>query len=164
MNKKEEKVNIICQRCKNNPIFFCCNSCPKPFDKLCFECDTYVHSIIPYKKLHIRNKINNSFDEIKINQEVKLTNEKNDKIYIELKELKEKCNLQFDIINKLHFENNLLKNNIMKLDKQNNYLKKEKEEYQKNLNNLKNELEKYKKENNDLRKDLTFIHLKSNYL
>lgn len=60
MSYKEifERNNMIkCQRCKVNNISFYCQSCPKPFDKLCQECDTYVHSIIPFKRQHERFKI-----------------------------------------------------------------------------------------------------------
>ena len=108
MKENEPKEKIICQRFKNNQIVFCCNSCPKPFDKLCSECDTYVHSIIPYKKLHNRIKIDNFFNNNKLNEEINLKKDKlnviendknlNEKLQKEIKELKEKNNFQIEII------------------------------------------------------------------
>ena len=153
MENKEKKENIICQRCQKNQISFCCSSCPKPFDKLCSECDTYVHSIIPYKKLHQRiSYFNNNLseqDSIKENNQ-NLINEFN----IQFKELKEKNSLQIDIINKLKTENNILRNNMSKLIEQNNNLNNKKEEYVKEINYLKNEIEQYKNENKSLKIDL----------
>jgi hypothetical protein len=118
MKNKEKKEDIICQRCQKNQISFLCNSCPKPFDKLCFECDTYVHSIIPYKKFHqrtnfiINNNIENSNKKDDNNAKNNLINE----YQKHLKELEEKCHFQIDLINKLKSENNILKNNIVKLN------------------------------------------------
>ena len=149
----EKQENIICQRCQKNQISFCCSSCPKPFDKLCSECDTYVHSIIPYKKLHQRtNYLNNNIYE----KDSKNENNKNliNEYNIQFKELKEKNNLQIDIINKLKIENNILRNNISKLIEQSNNLNNQKEKYIKELSYLKKEIEKYKNENNSLKIDL----------
>ena len=159
-----QKEKIICQRCKNNQILFCCNSCPKPFDKLCSECDTYVHSIIPYKKVHNRTKIDNFFNNNNTHEEIDLKlnklniiqkeNNINEKLQKEIKELKEKSNFQIDTINKLKLENDILKNDIMKLVEQNKALKKENEEYQKEINYIKLELEKCKNDNISIKKDL----------
>ena len=164
MKENEPKEKIICQKCKNNQILYCCNSCPKPFDKLCSECDTYVHSIIPYKKLHNRTKIDIFFNNNNLNEEMNLKknklditkndNNNNSKLQEEIKELKEKSKLQNDIINKLKLENDILKNDIVKLVEQNKVLKKENEEYQKELNIIKIELEKSKNDNITIKKDL----------
>ena len=164
MKENEPKEKIICQRCKNNQIVFCCNSCPKPFDKLCSECDTYVHSIIPYKKLHNRIKIDNFFNNNNLKEEINLKKDKlnviendknlNEKLQKEIKELKEKNNFQIVTINKLYLENNILKNDLMKLIEQNKVLKKENEDYQNELNIIKLELEKSKKDNVITKKEL----------
>ena len=146
MKNQEELELSICQRCKKNIISFYCSSCPKPFDKLCSDCDTYVHSIIPYKKYHQRSNLGNSF----VNNNF-LDNKNYKK---EIEELEEKSTYQINIINKLIKENADLKNDMKKLIEQNNILLKEKEQYLKELNFFKNEMEKNQNKNNLLINEL----------
>ena len=146
MNNQEEMELSLCQRCKKNIILFYCSSCPKPFDKLCSDCDTYVHSIIPYKKYHQRINLGNSLVDNNI------INNKN--YQKEIKELEDKSAYQINIINKLIKENTDLKNDMIKLIEDNKNLIKEKEEYLKELKYFKNEIEKNRSKNNLLINDI----------
>ena len=90
------KENNICRRCHNKEIVLFCHSFPKQFNKLCSDCDTYIHSIIPYKNLHLRDRI-----EIINNDNYSKMREFNDE---KIKELEEKTNYQNEIINKLNLK------------------------------------------------------------
>ena len=163
MNKKEINDEKICQRCRNSEILFSCISCPKPFDKLCFECDTYVHSIMPSKRLHLRTPINNIMN-INNSKEVKIINSNegnNAEIENRVKEL-------IDLIKELKLENNNLKNNIIKIVEENKIIKEENKEFLKEINLLKIELEQKRNQINlaskDLNKSNTIINELNNSL
>ena len=142
----KNKDNFICQRCRANEVLFFCYSCPKQINKLCSDCDTYIHSIIPYKNLHLRDKIEN-IDEYKYFKERQIKNEKN-------KGLEEENKYQINIINQLNLRIEELQKNIYKLIEEIKKISIEKESYIKELNNLKTEIESHKKENKHMKNTL----------
>lgn len=142
----KNKDNFICQRCNRNKILFFCHSCPKQFNRLCSDCDTYIHSIISYKSMHLRDKIDTN--EISMyNQRREFKNEK-------MKELEEKSLYQIDIINKLNTQIKNFKNEIYQLIEEIKNLNREKQNYLNELNYLKSEIEKYKKENYTMKENI----------
>ena len=142
----KNKENIICQRCLKNEVLYFCYSCPKQFNILCSDCDTYIHSIIPYKSLHLREKIEFLNEDKNINN-----SQKTDEI---IKELEDKNIHQEDIINKLNTRIEEKKKNIYQLIKQIKHLKREKQNYINELNYIKVEIEKYKTENEAIKEKL----------
>jgi len=141
-----EIINFICQRCQKNKVLYVCHSCPIQFNKLCSDCDTYVHSIIAYKIKHLREKIE-TLDKYKYLKELQNKN----KI---IKELEEKNISQIDTINKLNSIITQFKNKIHQLIVQIQIFSKEKESYMKELTNLKSEIDKYKKENKQIQESM----------
>ena len=147
--------NIICQRCGKKEVLFFCHSCPKKFSKFCSDCDTFIHSIIPYKNLHLRDKIeipnNDKFEKM-----CELQTEK-------IKELEEKNNYQNDVINKLNLKIEEFKKNIYQLTETIKSLNRDKDIYLNELNKLnylKKEIEKYKKENKSIKESLNENQIK----
>ena len=153
MNKIEK---IKCNRCQQNEVSFFCHMCPKQFNKLCFDCDAFVHSIIPYKIKHKRDNIENT-DEYKATKERQIKNEK-------IEEMKNKIIHQNNLINDLNLKIKEFKNEIYQLIEQIQNFKREKESYMKELDYLKIELESYKKENKSFKENLCENNLKSSKL
>jgi len=163
MRGEKRNLNIICQRCKKNQISYYCYSCRKPFNSLCSECDTYVHSIIPHKKFHNRVKlddfadnninVNNNYNTLSISK-----SQNNLNITLDTSKENNKINEKvFEVnatINKLNSEKTFLKENVIQLTEKNNLLMKEKDNYLKELEYLRNEMDRYMKENMSMRKEL----------
>ena len=147
---------IICHRCQKNEVSFFCQMCPKQFNKLCFDCDIYVHSIIPYKNMHIRDRIENT-DEYKSIEERVYKNEI-------IEEMKNKLISQNNLINNLNSKIKEFENKIYLLIEQIKNFYREKESYIEELNNLKKEIELYKKENNLFQEKLTELNITNNKL
>ena len=147
----KNKENNICRRCYDKEVVFFCHSCPKKFSKLCSDCDTYIHSVIPYKNLHLRDRVENTKDD----NYIKMSEFNGNKI----KELEEKTNYQNDIINKLNLKIEEFKNNIYKLIAKIKNLNKEKESCLNKMIYLKTEIEKYKKENESIKESFADNHI-----
>jgi hypothetical protein len=163
MRGEKRNLNIICQRCKKNQISYYCYSCRKPFNSLCSECDTYVHSIIPYKKFHNRVKLDNFADNnINANNNYNILSisksQNNLNFTLDTSKENNKINEKvFEVnatINKLNSEKIFLKENVIQLTEKNNLLMKEKDNYLKELEYLRNEMDRYMKENMSMRKEI----------
>ena len=142
----KNKEKIICKRCCKNKALFYCHSCPSQFNQLCSQCDTHVHSIISYKKMHKRDKLYYN-DNIEFIQEKKIVEEK-------IKNFEEKSWIQYDTIEKLNKKIKQFKEQINILIEENRILKKEKECFIDELNYLKIKIESFKKENQSMEEKL----------